>query len=335
MSFPAIEVENLSKSVVNQGKKIAILEEISFSVNHGDVFGVIGSSGAGKSTLLRCLASLIPFSSGRVRFRNKDGSDFYDRPSIGYVFQDFRLFFSKTVLGNVAYPLLIQGVQKKIAFERAEEILCKVGMERKKDSFPAFLSGGEKQRVAIARAVINKPALLMCDEVTSALDSLSKEDILKILSEMNRDSDLTIVFVSHEIGVVKKLCNRLMVLEKGKKIEENSTEELFLFPQSSLTKSLLGFFQNEGLDRYLDLCSHKENTEVLRLGFRKREVFRPIIGELLKNTLISVNILAGDIDSLCDSSVGFLVVAITGSVQERGQFKQSLTASGVVICNSI
>ncbi|MEG0554508.1 MAG: methionine ABC transporter ATP-binding protein [Victivallaceae bacterium] len=324
-------MEHIFKSVSVRGCDTVLLQDISFFVNKGDIFGIIGFSGSGKSTLLRCLSAFTEITSGTITIQG--GQNSCDRSSVGHVFQDFRLFFSKNVLDNVVYPLLIsRKISKKNALKEAQNLLAAVGLEHKKNDYPSALSGGEKQKVALARALVMNPSVLVCDEITSALDTRSTEDILNILIEMNSVSGLTIVFVSHEMNVVKKICNRIMVMHQGRKIEEKFSEDLFLRPEHDLTRMLIGGV--EDFKKYNDFLT-KDDTEILRLGFLKENAFRPIIGELLKKIPVIVNILAGDIDLLCRSPVGFLVIALTGRESDRINFRKSLEKFHVVVSSPV
>lgn len=216
-----IRFENISKQFSNNQHQFYALHDISLRINEGDVFGIIGPSGAGKSTLLRMINALEKPETGSVyvldcQVNNARGSELREvRTKIGYVSQDYGLVGNHNVLEAIAEPLAIVGVPKKTRLNVAYQMLSYVGLEDKAYAYPAQLSGGQKQRVAIARALVNAPKILLCDEFTSALDDKTTFEILNFLKDIHRDLKITIVLVSHEIRVVKYLCNRVAVLEKG------------------------------------------------------------------------------------------------------------------------
>lgn len=236
-----IEIKDLCKCF---GSK-QVLNRINLNVYKQDIFGIIGMSGAGKSTLLRCLATLDSPTSGSLSvggdpLPQMDGVELQSiRKNIGVVFQHFPLFSSRTAADNIAYPLEIQGIAKEIRTARVNELLLLVGLLEKKDSYPSQLSGGEKQRIAIARAIATNPDLLLCDEPSSALDPETVASILQLLEQLNRTLGLTIVIITHQMEVVKQVCNRVAVLSQGQIIEEGEVSALFSSPKHPVTKRLL------------------------------------------------------------------------------------------------
>lgn len=241
-----IQIENLSKSFADKSGEVVALQEVNLTIDSGDVFGIIGMSGAGKSTLLRCLSTLDTPTSGRVLLGGADLSALSGRQLIetrrrmGVVFQGYNLLMQRTVRKNVAFPLDLAGKSKQEALARADELLALVGLREKADSYPAQLSGGQKQRVAIARALATSPEVLFCDEPTSALDSLTTKSVLELLREINRKLGVTIVIITHEIAVVKAICNKVAVIDASRFVEWGETKQIFEHPKSDITRLLLG-----------------------------------------------------------------------------------------------
>lgn len=241
-----ITAENLKKVFSGKDGDVAALNGIDFSLNNGDIFGIIGMSGAGKSTLLRCITMLEKPDSGKIFI---DGTDILSlkgealrsaRRQMGVVFQGYNLLMQRTAAQNVAFPLEIAKTPKKEINERIKELLSLVKIEDKADFYPSQLSGGQKQRVAIARALATNPEVLLCDEPTSALDSLTTRQVLSLLKEINKRLNTTIIIITHEIGVVRSVCNKMAVIDGGRFVEQGSAEEIFANPKSEITRLLLG-----------------------------------------------------------------------------------------------
>ncbi len=229
-----IEIKNLSKSFIDKDTKVEALRDINLTVDKGDIFGIIGMSGAGKSTLIRCLNYLERPTSGQVIVEGKELGQLNERElriarqDIAMIFQHFNLLQQKNVIDNIIFPLTLQGVKKKEAREKAFELLAKVGLEDKAKSYPSQLSGGQQQRVAIARALAGDPKILLCDEATSALDPQTTASILSLLKEINEEYGITIVLITHQMSVVKAICNKVAVLEEGQLVESGRLDEVNL-----------------------------------------------------------------------------------------------------------
>lgn len=240
-----IEIKNLSKDYSTDHGDFRAIENVDLTIEDGDIFGIIGMSGAGKSTLLRCINLLERPTSGQILIDGRDitglaGRELLElRRNIGMVFQRFNLLMQRTVRDNVAYPLEICGMSKEQRMKRVDELLEMVDLVDKVNSYPIQLSGGQQQRVSIARAMANHPKLLLCDEPTSALDSLTTKSLLELLKKINEKLGVTIIIITHEIGVVNKICNRVAVINEANIIEQGSTEDVFKNPQHELTKLLL------------------------------------------------------------------------------------------------
>lgn len=319
-------VKNLTKKVLSNNIETTILNDISFSIKKKEILGVIGFSGAGKSTLLKCISGLTNFDLGEIFFNQDELKNFNTK---AVIFQHFKLFNSKTALENVAFPLEIKGnSSKKFIQEKAKHYLNLVGMLHKFDCYPNILSGGEKQRIAIARALACESKLIFCDEITSALDPITTEEIIDLILNLNQKLGLSFLFVTHDISVMKKLCHRTLVMDKGEIIEEGTIEELLLFSKSEVTKKLLGLEEKGILTAYY---SDKKNVEILRLSFNKNLALSPIISFLSKNSNIVFNILKGDIDCLRKETFGFLTIAIEGDKLDRDKAKEFLKRENVII----
>ncbi|MEG1153893.1 MAG: ATP-binding cassette domain-containing protein [Ruthenibacterium sp.] len=241
-----ITIEHLTK-IFDEGKaQVIALEDVSLTVERGDIFGIIGMSGAGKSTLLRCLSMLETPTSGRVLLSGVDTKTLRGRALIearrnmGVVFQGYNLLMQKNVHDNVAFPLALAKMPAEQQNTRVRELLQLVGLSDKANTYPSQLSGGQKQRVAIARALATKPEMLLCDEPTSALDSFTTKSMLALLKEINQTLGVTIVIITHEMSVVKSICNRVAVIDASHFVESGRTKEVFSHPQSDITKLLLG-----------------------------------------------------------------------------------------------
>ncbi|MHC6180489.1 methionine ABC transporter ATP-binding protein [Clostridium sp. JNZ X4-2] len=258
-----ISVQNLSKTFSTPKGKIQVLKDINLEVEKGDIFGIIGFSGAGKSTMIRCLNRLEEPTTGTVLIGGKDITAMDKnqlreaRKKIGIIFQDFNLFDSMTVYKNVAFPLKISGYPEQKIKNRVHEILSLVELSDKVDSYPAQLSGGQKQRVGIARALANKPDVLLSDEATSALDPQTTYSILELLRDINKKLNLTILLITHELDVIKYICNNMAVIEEGKIVETGSTNSVFLNPKSDTAKKFVKIM------RSLSVSSNYPGGEVI------------------------------------------------------------------------
>lgn len=241
-----IEIKDLSKTFVAKGREHTALEHIDLVIEDGDIFGIIGVSGAGKSTLVRCINLLERPTSGSIVIDGVDVTGFTGRrlsalrAGIGMVFQDFSLFSQRTVLDNVTFPLEIRGDARPAREARARALLELVGLKDKAGAYPAQLSGGQQQRVSIARALANHPSVILCDEATSALDSLTTNSVLKLLRQINRELGVTIVMITHEIGVVEKICTKVAIIDGSRIVEHGPAGRVLENPRHDVTKRLLG-----------------------------------------------------------------------------------------------
>ncbi len=319
MSTKLIELICVSKIYSHLKKPIHALQDVSFVIEKGDIYGLIGLSGAGKSTLIRSLSRLVIPTSGKILFHGHDVAhmnkkalrDF--RKNIGMIFQHFNLLSSGTVAENIGYPLEIRNVPLEEKNRRIDELLDLVGLKEKRETYPSNLSGGEKQRVGIARALASNPEVLLCDEATSALDPKTTKEILALLKKIHQNLKITIVLITHDMEVIKQICNKVAVIEKGRIVEKGLVSAVFGDPQHATTKH---FLQNTSHDIPLEFLKEASpHRKLLRLRFKGKVAGDPIISEIVRQFDVNANILLGWIDRLQTLSIGTLVIELTGSPQ--------------------
>jgi D-methionine transport system ATP-binding protein len=329
---PLFQLQSITKNYQHAGKEISALSSISLTICQQDIYGIIGLSGAGKSTLIRCLARLVIPSSGTILFHGKDLKTFNKaelrafRKKAGMIFQHFNLLSSRTVSENIAYPLEIEGVSKSEQEACVTELLALVGLLEKKDAYPSQLSGGEKQRVGIARALANRPEVLFCDEATSALDPKTTKEILNLLKTVNRQLGVTIILITHEMEVIKQICNKVAVIEKGQIVEEGQVVDVFADPQHPTTQQFLEKAAHQIPPEFL---KPSPDRKLLKLRFKGKVTGQPIISELIKTFDIEANILLGWIDRLQSLFLGTLIIELTGRPERIEQALQYLEQKGV------
>lgn len=315
-----IRIEKLSKSFETSGEKIWALRDISLQINEGEIFGIIGLSGAGKSTLIRCINRLEEPTSGKIYI---DGIDITSldkkalrksRKDMAMIFQHFNLLNQKTVYKNVAFPLELERLPKKVIDDRVNTLLEYVGLSDKRDAYPSQLSGGQKQRVAIARALANNPKILLSDEGTSALDPKTTKSILELLNRIRKELNVTIILITHQMEVIKDICDRVAIIEDGRIIEMNTVEELFKNPKTKTAKSFISSL-NPNDDNGLIKPENYDGT-LIRLSYLGKSAKKPIVSQMVKKFNIHVNILSGNINQLMSTSAGYLILELSGSDEE-------------------
>jgi D-methionine transport system ATP-binding protein len=315
-----IRLENVTK-VFRQGKQqVEAVRNVSLHVREGEIFGIIGFSGAGKSTLIRCINFLERPTGGTVRIGGVDLAGLKEselrkaRRKIGMIFQNFNLLSSNTVFDNAAAPLRLAGVPKKERERKVRELLTLVGLQDKESAYPAQLSGGQKQRVAIARALASDPEILLCDEATSALDPQTTESILELLLKINRKYRITIVLITHEMHVIRKICDRVAVMEKGEIVEQGDVLDIFSNPRQPVTRNFIRTVFDTTLPDSLrqKLRKSERPGTLLRITYIGEHAAEPIWAELAGRYGLQPNILYGNITQLKDTTFGTLVVRVTG-----------------------
>lgn len=322
-----IELRNVEKTYFSKHGDIHALKSTNLHINQGEIFGVIGLSGAGKSTLIRCINMLEVPTNGTVLVDGQDLTAMKDsqlrkaRQNIGMIFQHFNLLATRTVAGNIAFPLEIQGKDKATIDAKVQALLALVGLEDRKDHYPSQLSGGQKQRVGIARALASDPKVLLCDEATSALDPQTTKSILDLLRDINKRLNLTIVMITHQMQVVKDICDRVAVIENGEIIEEGSMLDIFTNPQTATTKEFISSIQNNELPdmvkkQPMSPTYVEGSRPLIRLSFLGEAAGEPVISTLIKKYDVNVNILVANIESIKDTPFGTLLIELEGS-QEK------------------
>ena len=305
---PMIQVENLCKRFNTKGGTVEAAKNISFSIEKGEIFGIIGLSGAGKSTLVRCLNLLERPTSGTVRVNGKNLTELSEkelrkeRQKIGMIFQHFNLLMQRTALDNVCFPMEIAGIKKAEARKKALEYLKIVGLEEKALSYPSQLSGGQKQRVAIARVLASDPQILLCDEATSALDPQTTKAILELIKEINRDYEITVVVITHEMSVVQEICDKVAVLERGALVETGTVEELFRNPKTDEAKKLVFSGRTQ--------IHEMKGKRLVRVTFQEKSSFEPVIANLVLTYRTPVNILYADTKNINGQAQGEMILQL-------------------------
>ncbi|MGD6902248.1 methionine ABC transporter ATP-binding protein [Bacillus infantis] len=317
-----IEVKNLFKEYKTKNNSVVGVDHVSLKINTGEIFGIVGYSGAGKSSLIRCLNLLERPTSGDVLIDGINLTKLNDkelrksRLKIGMIFQHFHLVKSKTVYENVAFALKAAGHSKKEMEKRVDELLETVGLSDKRDVFPAQLSGGQKQRVGIARALANNPSVLLCDEATSALDPSTTKSILALLKKINRELGLTIVLITHEMEVVKEICDRMAVMQEGKVIEEGKVYDVFSKPTESLTKEFINTVMQFDLP---DFLLHARKGKIVKIEFKGTIAEESVISDMFQKFKVKGNILHGKIEYIQEIPLGIFIMELTGDAEEIDQ----------------
>ena len=317
-----IRIENISKEFTTQNETFSAVNNVSIHVEKGDIFGIIGLSGAGKSTLVRCINRLEEPSSGHIYIEGQDIMSYNDiqlreaRKKIGMIFQHFHLLNMRTVEQNIAFPLEISKIDNQK--ERITELLRLVELEDKRNNYPSQLSGGQKQRVGIARALANKPSVLLCDEATSALDPKTTKSILELLKKINRELNVTIVVITHEMEVIKQICNKVAVMEGGSVVEQGSVTEVFANPSHPVTKQ---FVQSVSHDLPKAFITPNKNNELIKISYQSEGVSKPLLSRAIRKFDVDANILLGGIDHLDNHSIGNLIVEFSG---EKEHIKETI-----------
>lgn len=324
MGESMISIKNVKKTFSSKHGQVRAVDEVNLEVKEGEIFGVIGYSGAGKSTLIRMLNGLeIPTEgsitvAGRVVSQIKGLQLRKARQEISMIFQHFNLLWSRTVAENIAFPLEIAGVGKQERSKRVNELIKLVGLEGREDAYPSQLSGGQKQRVGIARALANNPKVLLCDEATSALDPQTTDSILDLLVDINKRLGLTIVLITHEMHVIRKICHRVAVMEGGRIVELGPVLDVFKNPEQPITKRFVQQVTEpeetkETADHLIELYPQ---GHIVQLTFVGESTESPLITNLVRNYNVTVNILQGKISQTQNGSYGTLFIHIDGDGEE-------------------
>lgn len=319
-----IELSHIRK-VYGGTNTVEALKDISLTVQEGEIYGIIGQSGAGKSTLIRCINMLERPTEGSVKVDGKELMDLNERDlreerkNMGMIFQHFNLLSSRTVYDNVAFPLELQGMSKEQIKERVVPLLELVKLDDRMNNYPAQLSGGQKQRVGIARALASQPKVLLCDEATSALDPQTTKSILELLKDINTKLQLTIVLITHEMQVIKEICDKVAVIEGGVIIEQGTVVDVFTAPQQQTTREFVSSIISTTLPEEVRAnmtifdAPQPHTSPLLHLSFAGNVTEEPIVGSLVKKYDVNVSILFGRVDYIQGIPFGSLIVTVEGT----------------------
>ncbi|ALB45812.1 MULTISPECIES: methionine ABC transporter ATP-binding protein [Clostridium] len=319
-----IELKNIQKIFNKKGVKVEALKGVNLQVDKGDIFGVIGFSGAGKSTLIRMVNYLEQPTSGEVIVDNKNLGKLTTkelrevRKQIGMIFQHFNLLESKNVFENIAIPLVLNHRTKDEIESRVNELLEFVGLEDKAKAYPSELSGGQKQRIGIARALATNPLILLCDEATSALDPQTTGSILQLLKKINREYNITILMITHEMAVIREVCNKVAVMENGEIIEQGNLLEVFGNPKEQTTKNFVKTVVHDEVPQVIldEINSEDENSKVLKLKFIGENSKKAILAEACSEFNVQPNILFANVTELQGNILGNLIVELKGEKED-------------------
>lgn len=322
-----IRLEHVTKTFQTRDGDVHAVKDVSLDIAEGQIFGIIGFSGAGKSTLVRCMNLLERPEEGKVIFDGKNLLDLdaaglrHARQKMSMIFQHFNLMRSRTVYENIALPLRMEKRPKEEIDKKVMELLDLIDLVERRDSYPSQLSGGQKQRVAIARTLATDPKVLLCDEATSALDPQTTQSILHLIRRINRERNITVVVITHEMLVVKEICDRVAVMEAGRVVETNDLVPIFINPIEEITRNFINTTNEsakiqELLDTGHPLTQLAENQQLVRLTYTPENAAEPIISRLAEKLGVESSIIFGNIEVIRDEPIGTIVTKMTGSDQQ-------------------
>ncbi|MBM7704575.1 methionine ABC transporter ATP-binding protein [Metabacillus iocasae] len=340
-----ITLKGVTKIYEAKSGTVTAVNNIDLTINQGEIFGIIGYSGAGKSSLIRLLNGLETPTKGTVEVAGNDIGNIRGeklrkaRQEISMIFQHFNLLWSRTVRENIAFPLEITGMSKAERAKRVDELIKLVGLEGRENAYPSQLSGGQKQRVGIARALANNPKVLLCDEATSALDPQTTDSILELLVDINEKLGLTIVLITHEMHVIRKICHRVAVMENGLVVEQGNVLDVFRKPKQPITKRFVQQVTEpeetfETMEHVLELYP---SGQIIQLTFVGDKAEQPLMTSILKKFDVTINILQGKISHTQTGSYGTLFIHIDGDkevVQQAISFIRDQQVEVEVMANA-
>lgn len=318
-----IQLQNVSKTFAAKASEVHAVKDVTLTINDGEIFGIIGFSGAGKSTLVRCINLLERPNKGSVIVNGEDLMKLDDkslraiRTKIGMIFQHFNLMKNRTVYQNIAFPLKHRKLTKQEVEEKIDALLELVDLKDKKHAYPSSLSGGQKQRVAIARALANDPSVLLCDEATSALDPQTTKSILRLLKTVNEKMGITIVMITHEMAVIKEICDRVAVMENGQVVEEGSVLQIFSRPQATVTKNFIASTNNlsaiyELVKNHSPITALCAGQSLVKLNYDAVSTSKALISEISRIYNVDTNIIFGNVEIIQNAPLGDLIVILSG-----------------------
>ncbi|CAM4152155.1 methionine ABC transporter ATP-binding protein [Lederbergia lenta] len=325
----------------NKEKKVEALKGINLSVDKGEIFGVVGFSGAGKSTLIRCVNLLERPTSGKVIINGVDLLSLppnklrEQRKKIGMIFQQYNLLHSKTIFQNVAMPLILEGKSKKYIQEKVEELLSFVGLEDRMSHYPEQLSGGQKQRVGIARALATDPDILLCDEATSALDPSTTEAVLDLLRKVRAEFNVTILMITHEMNVIRDICDKVAVIEGGKIVEQGTVIDVFTEPKTEIARSFVRTILNDetpnSIKKLIIENEQSDSGKAYRIIFKGSSTSTPLLSDTAKNFSVDLNVFHGMLTELQGIPFGNLIVNIKGEKEEINRAVQYMINHDAIV----
>ncbi|NLM96330.1 MAG: methionine ABC transporter ATP-binding protein [Halanaerobiaceae bacterium] len=329
-----IEIRGLYKNYITAQGSLTALSNINLNIKEGEIYGIIGPSGAGKSTMIRTLNLLEVPDRGSIMINGEEITALNKkelrerRKKIGMIFQHFNLLSSRTVRGNISFPMEIAGVPDAEREEKVEKLMELVGLSDRADHYPSELSGGQKQRVGIARALSNDPEILLSDEATSSLDPESTDSILKLLKKIRDELNLTIVLITHEMDVIKKVCDRVAVMEEGQIVEEGKVIDIFVNPQQPVTRRFIKTVIDYNLPEGLNIT---QKGRLVRVSFKGESTHKPLISLLIKKYNIDANILYGKIDEIQGIPFGTLILDLEGSDESIDEALEFIGQLGLAV----
>ena len=337
-----IRLEQVCKTFHTAAGEVQAVRNVSLEIRDGEVFGIIGFSGAGKSTLVRCINLLERPTSGKVYVGEEELTALNEkhlrevRRKIGMIFQHFNLLRSRTVAQNIDFPLKKSGLSRQERDAKIQSLLELVGLTEKRDAYPSQLSGGQKQRVALARALANDPKVLLCDEATSALDPQTTQSILRLLKQVNETLGITIVLITHEMAVVKDICDRVAIMEEGAVVESGDTVDVFSHPKETITRDFIETASNirkihELIEEKNELTRLKPGEQMVLLTYSGPNAGEPLISYLSHAFGIQANIIYGNIDFLKGKPIGKLVVTLSGDAGQLKKARDYIDSLGVEV----
>ncbi|OZI11114.1 methionine ABC transporter ATP-binding protein [Bacillaceae bacterium SAS-127] len=329
-----LEIQNLTKIYKTKKKQVKGIDNVSLTIQKGEVFGIVGYSGAGKSSLLRCINLLERPTSGSIIVDGQDLTKLSSvalrqaRLKIGMIFQHFYLISQKTVGENIRFALKAANTPKEKIDHRVRELLEMVGLSEKIDVYPAQLSGGQKQRVGIARALANNPSILLCDEATSALDPKTTVSILRLLKKINRELNITIVLITHEMNVVKEICDRMVIMQDGKVIEEGSVYDIFANPEKPLTKEFISSVVSFDLPPSI---VHSVTGKIVKVLFKGEVAGEGVISDMLQSFDVRGNFLHGTIEYIQEKPLGIFLMELQGQTDNITKAQSYMESRGAYV----
>ncbi|WP_110926261.1 methionine ABC transporter ATP-binding protein [Bacillus massiliglaciei] len=332
-----IEFQEVTKVYETKKQTVEALKGVSMTVEKGDIFGVVGYSGAGKSTLIRLVNLLERPSGGRVLVGGKDLTSIKpkelraEKKKIGMIFQHFNLLNSKTVFDNIAMPLVLSGVPGKEIQKRVSELLEFVGLSSKAKNYPDQLSGGQKQRIGIARALATNPSILLCDEATSALDPQTTSAVLQLLKKINEEYNITILLITHEMSVIREICNKVAVMEGGHIVEQGSVFDVFAKPQTPIAQNFVRTVIHDEIPQSFLKSLGSRVPIIWKINFIGTTSGDPLLSAISKQFDVHLSVLSANISEVQETPFGNLIIEVTGGREEIAKARQYIQDKGVLL----